>query len=69
MKLQVNGFSSKGKRVTSFCGEVSREFVSVVVRGVLASPGVDWVSVNMWKGTQPHRCYQVEKDFSWLRIW
>lgn len=68
MRLQVNGFSSEGERLTSFYGEVDRCFVGVVVRGVLASAGVEWASVVMWKNGNVHRHYWIEKDFSWRRV-
>ncbi len=68
MRLRVVGFSSEGKRLSSFFGEVDRGCVDVVVRGVLSSRDVDWASVAMWDGTELTRHYWVEKDFSWRRL-
>lgn len=68
MRLRVVGFDSEGKRLSSFFGEVDRSCVDVVVRGVLSSHDVDWVSVAMWDGTELTRHYWVEKDFSWRRL-
>lgn len=67
MYVRIVGFDAEGNKRTEFQGELAGATLGTVVASCVAAPSLAWVSVCVGKNAEKY--YQVEKDYSWRRLW